>query len=161
MYKVLISFQIILDHCLFLGAFIKNPSCSRNDDVSGVRYLTDAKSPAFRFQLEASRRSSHTEELWYNESLRMTIFKKQSFQLYQTSTAHAAHLAYAPMMNVFFKKEFFRLEFPLPSVIRSFIFLKILYICNPKSLMGWLNDSCTLLGDSSTSHNQQEFAFFL
>ena len=36
---------------------------------SGVRCPTDVKSNGFRSQLEASRWSSHTEELWYNETV--------------------------------------------------------------------------------------------
>ena len=45
-------------------------------DGFGVRYPTDVKSAGFRSQLVVSRESSHTEKLWYNEtiSLWMTIY---------------------------------------------------------------------------------------
>ena len=39
---------------------------AENDDGSGVRYVTGVKSPGLRAQLEASRVSSKTEELWYS-----------------------------------------------------------------------------------------------
>ena len=38
-------------------------------DVSVVGYPTGVKSVGFRSQFEASRKSSHKDELWYNESL--------------------------------------------------------------------------------------------
>ena len=41
----------------------KSFNYAKNDDVSGVRYPTDLKSAGFRSQLEASRGSSHTEDL--------------------------------------------------------------------------------------------------
>ena len=44
--------------------YIKNSFVyAENDDSSGVRYPTDLKSVGFPSQLEASRVSSHTEEL--------------------------------------------------------------------------------------------------
>ena len=42
---------------------------TKNDDYSWVRYPTDVKSADFRSQLEASHESTHTEQLWYNESV--------------------------------------------------------------------------------------------
>ena len=47
-----------------------------DDDKSTVRYPTGLKSVGFRSRLEVSRVSSHTEKLWYNETvcLGMTIY---------------------------------------------------------------------------------------
>ena len=44
-----------------------------NDDGYGVRYPSDVKSAEFRSLLEASRGSSHTVELWYNETVYLWI----------------------------------------------------------------------------------------
>ena len=46
---------------------------AKNDDKSGVRYPIDVKSAGFRYRVEASRWSSHTEELCNNETVRMWI----------------------------------------------------------------------------------------
>ena len=48
----------------------KSFAYAENDDSPVIRYPTDTKSAGFRFQLRASRMSSHTEELWYNETVR-------------------------------------------------------------------------------------------
>ena len=47
-----------------------------NDESSGEWYPTEFTSVGFRSQIQASRVSSHTEELWYNERvcLWMTIY---------------------------------------------------------------------------------------
>ena len=41
----------------------------KEGDSFGVRFPTDVKLTGFRSQLEAFRVSSHTEDLWYNETV--------------------------------------------------------------------------------------------
>ena len=50
--------------------YVKNSfTYAENDNGFGVSYLTNVKSVRFQSQLEASHGSSHTGELWYNETV--------------------------------------------------------------------------------------------
>ena len=54
---------------VYVNIYLKNTfSYTENANSSGVRYPTNIKSTGFRSKLEASRMSSHTEELCYNKN---------------------------------------------------------------------------------------------
>ena len=49
---------------VYMNIYLKNSSdCAENDDTSELRYLIDVKSVGFRFHLEFSPVSSHTEKV--------------------------------------------------------------------------------------------------
>ena len=54
----------------------KKKSITYAENNDGVRYLIDVKSAGFNYRLEASRWTSHTEKLWYNEIVHqwMTVY---------------------------------------------------------------------------------------
>ena len=60
----------VADNIYIKYIYIKNSfTYIENDDESGVGYQTDIKSAGFWSRLEASHESSHTEELWYNQTV--------------------------------------------------------------------------------------------
>ena len=46
---------------------------AEKDDSYGLRYPTDVRSAGFQSQVEAYRVSSHSEELWYNETVSLCV----------------------------------------------------------------------------------------
>ena len=58
----------VLADCVYIDNYLPKNSFAyaKNEDSSEIRYPTDLKS---RSQLEVSRVSSHTEELWYNKTV--------------------------------------------------------------------------------------------